>query len=94
MLFTIGLKFIGDSKSRITLIWHYWFKSISNFAEAVDFAYWLGCTGKGLRLQPAQPAGLQVQSLPLLCLQLQSLHLLSFKVSLFCYTLDGQNYHL
>ena len=34
-------------------------KSYSHFSEGVDFAYWLICIGKGLRLQPAasQSAG-------------------------------------
>ena len=33
-----------------------WFKSYSDFAELVDFAYWWSFIGKGLRLQPAQQA--------------------------------------
>ena len=34
----------------------YWFKSYGDFAEWVDFAYWWSFIGKGLHLQPAQPA--------------------------------------
>ena len=34
----------------------YWCKSYDNFAKCVDFAYWWGCIGKGLRLQHAQQA--------------------------------------
>ena len=30
--------------------------SYGHFSEAVDFAYWWSCIGKGLRLQPAQQA--------------------------------------
>ena len=35
---------------------HYWFNSVSNFAEWVDFAHWWSFFGNGLRLQPAQQA--------------------------------------
>ena len=34
----------------------YWFKSYSNFAEWLGFAYWWSFIKKGLRLQPAQQA--------------------------------------
>ena len=33
-----------------------WFKSYSNFAEYVDFAFWWSFIEQGLRLQPAQKA--------------------------------------
>ena len=28
---------------------HHWFKSYSDFAKVVNFAYWWSCIGKGLR---------------------------------------------
>ena len=31
----------------------HWFKSYSNFAELVDFAYWFSCIVRCLRLKPA-----------------------------------------
>ena len=44
------------SKSQRASKSHQWFKSYSHFNEGVDLAYWLSCTRKGLRLQPAQQA--------------------------------------
>ena len=38
---------------------HHWFKSYGHVSEGVDFAYWLSCIGKGLRLQPVQQACLE-----------------------------------
>ena len=43
-----------DSESWRASKLHYWFKSYSNFAEWVDFAYRWSCIGKGVRLQLAQ----------------------------------------
>ena len=39
---------------------HYWFKSYGDFAEWVDFAHWWSFIGKGLRLQPAQQACIDI----------------------------------
>ena len=47
---------LGYSKSqRISKLLH-WFESYGNFAEWVNFAYWISCIGKGQCLQPAHPA--------------------------------------
>ena len=35
---------------------HHWIKSYGHLSEEVDFAYWLSCMGKGLRLQAVQQA--------------------------------------
>ena len=35
---------------------HFWFKGYGNFAEWKDFSDWWSFIGKGLRLQPAEPA--------------------------------------
>ena len=35
----------GDSKSQRASNLHYWFKSYSNFAEWLDFAYWWSFSG-------------------------------------------------
>ena len=48
--------FFGDFKYQSASKLHYWFKSYGDFAEWLDFAYWLSCIGKGPRLQPAQHA--------------------------------------
>ena len=44
----IYYNFVGESKSQMASKSHYWFKSYSNIAELVNFAYWWSCIGKGL----------------------------------------------
>ena len=39
------LQFFGNSKSQRASKLHYWFKSYGDFAEQVDFAYWLSFSG-------------------------------------------------
>ena len=49
-------QFFRDSKYWRASKSLYWFKSYSDFAERVFFAYWWSFIGKGLRLQSAQQA--------------------------------------
>ena len=62
---------------------HHWFKSYSQFAGAVDFAYWWSCIGKGQSLQP-------LQALQQACfLELYFTHLNQYCTALHCTGLDG-----
>ena len=55
--------------SPMALKLHNWFKSYGNFADLMDFAYWLSFIEKGLRLlQPAQQSCFSYISLLLLFL--------------------------
>ena len=40
-------QFLEDSKSQRASKVHYWFKSYSDFAEWVEFAYWWSFSGEG-----------------------------------------------
>ena len=44
-------QYMEDPKSESASL-YYLFKSYGDFAAVVDFAYWLSCIGKGIRLQP------------------------------------------
>ena len=47
LLNRLGYIILGDFKSRRASKSHYWFKSNSDFAELVDFAYWWSFSGEG-----------------------------------------------
>ena len=79
----------------------YWFKSgSSNFAEWVDFAYWLSCIGKGLRLQPAQQVGLFINFITCFTLEFVwpllkvDVKIIFFKVIVCCVLLQMETNNL
>ena len=48
--------FVRDSKSRRTSKLHYWFKSNSDFAEGVNFAYWQSFSSGGSAIKGTTPS--------------------------------------
>ena len=63
---------------------HHWFKSNGLFSERVDFAFWLGCIRKGLRLKPTQSSYLRIKA-NILYFVLLLIHTSINTISMFLY---------